>query len=192
MPRPALLPLFAVLALLAAAPGDAVARKAKATAKFDGEPKGYSNPDVVPLLVVAVDGKYKPELPSQLWLTPGFHWLQVASAKVGRRGEVTYQPLPINVLACTTYRFHARHLDRKELNSQWEIVYDGKFERKGCEDDGEDVPATDAAPQEVTAPIEPTATVDAAPVEATTADDAVPAPDADADAEVKEPTSDAG
>ena len=54
-------------------------------------------------------------------LTPGFHWLEVASSKRGRNGELTRQSLPLTVEPCTTYRYAAKH-DGSLSNRRWTII----------------------------------------------------------------------
>lgn len=88
---------------------------------FDGEVVTRADPDVYDLLVVAVDGKHRPDLPTKVKMRPGFHWLKVASSKRGRNGELTRQSLPLTVEPCTTYRYAAKH-DGSLSNRRWTII----------------------------------------------------------------------
>ena len=88
---------------------------------FDGEVITRADPKVYDLLVVAVDGKHHPDLPTKVKMRPGFHWLEVASSKRGRNGELTRQSLPLNVESCTTYRYAAKH-DGSLSNRRWSII----------------------------------------------------------------------
>lgn len=100
--------------------------------EFDGMRVGGADPTLESLRVIAVDGYRHMDTPMTLRLAPGPRYLQVASARPGRRGEITYQPMLLVVEPCTKYRFLARHTQQLS-NRQWEIVADGTHVRGGCD-----------------------------------------------------------
>jgi len=101
--------------------------------KFDGSRVERADPNAFPLIVVSVDGRDMLGMSTEVRLAPGFHYLHVASAKPGARGELSFQPMAIEVAPCTNYYFHAFH-DAKQLsNRQWRIVEDGTRVRADCD-----------------------------------------------------------
>lgn len=102
---------------------------------FDGTTTKAADPRVHELRVVSVDGELKTDLPTRVKLRPGFHWLQVASSKRGRRGEMTYQPLPLEVEPCMRYRFVAQH-EKGFSTRRWQVVSVGQERRGDCKATG--------------------------------------------------------
>ena len=98
---------------------------------FDGERVSRVDPDTYDLFVLAVDGQMDTDGRKTKNLKPGFHLLNVVSSKPGRRGELTFQPLPLTVEPCVRYRFVAKHAGRLD-NQRWEPVLVGTNTIPGC------------------------------------------------------------
>lgn len=98
---------------------------------FDGQRVSRVDPDIYDLFVLSVDGQLDADARKTRMLKPGFHLLNVVTSKPGRRGELTYQPLPLTVAPCTRYLFVAKHDDRLG-NQRWEPVLAGTNEIPGC------------------------------------------------------------
>ena len=98
---------------------------------FDGERVSRVDPDTYDLFVLSVDGQMDTDGRKTKVLKSGFHLLNVVSSKPGRRGELTYQPLPLTVAPCVRYLVVAKHDDRLG-NQRWEPVLAGTNEIPGC------------------------------------------------------------
>ena len=83
------------------------------------------------LFVLSVDGQMDTDGRKTKNLKPGFHLLNVVSSKPGRRGELTFQPLPLTVEPCVRYRFVAKHAGRLD-NQRWEPMLVGTNTIPGC------------------------------------------------------------
>jgi len=89
--------------------------------EFDGANNRRADLDMYDVVIVGIDGEMYFDGRKKERLKPGPHLLQVASTKEGRRGELTYQSLPLTVKPCTRYTFAAKH-DPSLTNGDWELV----------------------------------------------------------------------
>jgi hypothetical protein len=99
--------------------------------EVNGQRTKFSDPDVYDVIIVAVDGQMYMDGRTVMRLVPGFHLLQLASSKHDSRGNVAYQPYPLNVNACTRYKFVAKH-ERKFKIDDWQVVPDGEEKITPC------------------------------------------------------------
>jgi hypothetical protein len=102
-----------------------VAACATATARqwavIDGEVVGHANPNRFSVVIVAIDGKADFEAPMVKTITPGFHYVQIASTRQDRRGQVVHVPYAFTAEPCMRYEMYAEYessLDR----SPWQLV----------------------------------------------------------------------
>jgi hypothetical protein len=123
--------LFVAALACSLAPAAHARKHGKDHGGFDGRAPGSTGKDTYDIVLYAVDGKLQMDQPVESALDPGFHWLQVASTKSNRHGQVTYQPLPLQVAPCTIYRFHAQH-ERTMSIDHWKIVANGTRVRGDC------------------------------------------------------------
>jgi hypothetical protein len=94
---------------------------ARQWAVIDGEVVGHANPNRFSVVIVAIDGKADFEAPTVKTITPGFHYVQIASTRQDRRGQVVYVPYAFTAEPCTRYEMYAEYessLDR----SPWQLV----------------------------------------------------------------------
>ena len=94
---------------------------ARQWAVIDGELVGHANPNRFSVVIVAIDGKADFEAPTTKTITPGFHYVQIASTRQDRRGGAVYVPYAFMAEPCTRYEMYAEYessLDR----SPWQLV----------------------------------------------------------------------
>lgn len=134
------------LALMAVAfaPASAEEPLGKDYAEVDGRKTTRSDPSISSLRVVAVDGRRKMDMPGLVRLAPGMHTLQLASTRPGRRGELLYQTITVEVEACMRYFLHAKHPRTSVSNTNWEMVLAKTEPRPGCTPEGLPIPEAEA------------------------------------------------
>lgn len=94
---------------------------AREWAVVDGEVVTQADPNRYSVQIVSVDGTADFEAPTMKTLSPGFHYIQLASTRQDRRGGVTYVPYAFVAEPCTRYEVYAQYesaLDR----SPWQLV----------------------------------------------------------------------
>lgn len=88
---------------------------------IDGNVVGRADPNRYSVVVLAVDGKADFDAPSTRTITPGFHYLQLASTRQDRRGAVTAVPYAFFAEPCTRYAMYAEYESRLD-RSPWQLV----------------------------------------------------------------------
>lgn len=88
---------------------------------MDGEGAKLSDSTQFNVTILAVDGQRYFDGRYLQNLKPGFHYLQLASNKQGRRGEVTYQPFAFVAQACKRYTVYARHKQSFKIDD-WQVI----------------------------------------------------------------------
>ena len=86
---------------------------------IDGNVVGRADSNRYSVVVIAVDGKADFEAPTTVTITPGFHYLQLASTRQDRSSTVV--PYALNAEPCTRYLIYAEYESRLE-RSPWQIV----------------------------------------------------------------------
>ena len=79
---------------------------------------GAANPDVYNVIVVAIDGSMEFDHKRAYRLSPDVHFVELATTKVGRRGELTRQPFVIETKPCVRYELVATHTQTLS-NTRW-------------------------------------------------------------------------
>ena len=90
-----------------------------------------SNPDEYDVRIVAIDGSMEFDRKPIHRVTAGFHFLELASTKVGRRGELTSQPFAIEAKPCVRYELVAIHADRMS-NRRWRLDVKKEVPIRAC------------------------------------------------------------
>lgn len=93
---------------------------AKPWSEFAVDVASRSNPDEYDVRVVAIDGSMEFERKPIHRVPAGFHFLELASTKAGRRGELSSQPFAIEAKPCVRYELVATHTDRMS-NRRWRL-----------------------------------------------------------------------
>ncbi len=146
-------PFLALLCLSIATAGGASALDRDITRKPWSEISvgvaSRSSADEYDVLVVAIDGSMEFE-PRRIYaMAPGFHYLELASTKVGRGGELTSQPFAIEAKPCIRYELVAIHTDRMS-NRRWRPTVKRETPIRSCQEKFGLTPS-DTAPAEASA-----------------------------------------
>lgn len=87
---------------------------------IDGNVVGRADSNRYSVVVLAVDGKADFEAPTTVTITPGFHYLQLASTRQDNSGTGAV-PYALNAEPCTRYAIHAEYKSRLD-RSPWQLV----------------------------------------------------------------------
>ena len=132
---------------------------AKPWSEFAIDVAGRSNPDEYNIIIVAIDGAMEFDRKPIHRVSAGFHYLELASTKLGRRGELTSQPFAIEARPCVRYELVAIHTDRMS-NRRWRAEVKKEVPIRSCEEKfgirvdapASDPPASDAPASSDTVP----------------------------------------
>ena len=92
-----------------------------------------ANPDEYNILVIAIDGEMNFEGRRAYRITPGLHYLELASAKMGRRGDITRLPFAIEAKPCVRYELVATH-EKRLSNRHWRVTVKAEKPITLCEE----------------------------------------------------------
>lgn len=92
-----------------------------------------ANPDEHDILVIAIDGEMNFESRRAYRIAPGFHYLELASTKQGRRGDITRQPFAIEAKPCVRYELVATH-EQRLSNRHWRVMVKAEKPITLCEE----------------------------------------------------------
>lgn len=86
---------------------------------IDGNVVGRADSNRYSVVVMAIDGKADFETPTTVTITPGFHYLQLASTR--QDGSRTVVPYALNAEPCARYALYAEYESRLD-RSPWQLV----------------------------------------------------------------------
>jgi hypothetical protein len=88
---------------------------------IDGEVVGRADPNRFGVVIVAVDGTADFDAPSTKTISPGFHYVQIASTRPQRRNTLNYVPYAFMAEPCRRYVMYAEYESPAD-NSPWQLV----------------------------------------------------------------------